>query len=69
VRFVELTGAQARERWRAAGHGDELIDLLAAWQGNPPPAAYTVTDTVEKVTGRSPRIFADWASEHAAAFR
>lgn len=69
VRFVELTEAQARERWRAEGHADELIDLLVSWQGDPPPAAYTVTDTVEKVTGRPPRTFADWAVEHAASFR
>ncbi len=69
VRFVELTEDEARERWRADGHGEELIDLLAAWQGDPPLAAYTVTDTVERVTGRPARRFADWAAEHAADFR
>jgi uncharacterized protein YbjT (DUF2867 family) len=69
VRFVELTEVQARERWRAAGHAEELIELLAAWQGNPPAAAYGVTDTVERLTGRPPRTFAQWAAEHAADFR
>jgi uncharacterized protein YbjT (DUF2867 family) len=28
----------------------------------------TVTDTVERVTGRKPRSFAEWAQEHAARF-
>lgn len=69
VGFVELTEEQARERWRADGHGEELIDLLAAWQGDPPPSAYTVTGSVERITGRPPRTFASWAAEHAGSFR
>ncbi|MFG3697493.1 NAD(P)H-binding protein [Micromonospora sp. NPDC047620] len=69
LRFVELTEQQARDRWRQAGYDDELVDLLASWQGNPPPVAYTVTDTVERLLGRPPRPFATWAHIHAAAFR
>lgn len=38
LRFVELTEEQARDRWRQAGYADELIDLLASWQGDPPPS-------------------------------
>jgi hypothetical protein len=68
VGFVELTVEQARERWRTDGHGEELIDLLVAWQGEPPPSAYTVTDSVECLTGRPPRSFASWAAEHATSF-
>jgi uncharacterized protein YbjT (DUF2867 family) len=30
--------------------------------------AAAVTDTVERVTGRNPRSFAEWAQEHAARF-
>jgi hypothetical protein len=37
--------------------------------GNTPPVGRTVTDTVEKVTGRPARTFAQWAEEHADAFR
>jgi len=69
LRFVELTEAQAREGWRQAGLGEELVDLLASWHGNPPPAAYTVTRTVEDVLGRPPRRFADWVRDHLDAFR
>lgn len=69
VGFEELTDAQARARWRAAGHSEELIELLASWHSSPPPAARTAVDTVKRVTGRPPRTFAQWAREHAAAFR
>ncbi|MBE1564978.1 NAD(P)H-binding protein [Nonomuraea africana] len=69
LEFVELTEEQARERWRTAGYAEELIDLLADWQGNPPPQAYTVVPTVERITGRPPRTFAQWATEHAAHFQ
>jgi uncharacterized protein YbjT (DUF2867 family) len=69
VTLDELTDAQARERWRAAGHSEQLIELLASWHSDPPPAARAAVDTVERVTGRPPRTFAQWAQEHAAAFR
>lgn len=68
VGFEELTDAQARERWRAAGHSEELVELLASWHSSPPAAARTAVDTVERVTGRPPRTFAQWADEHASAF-
>lgn len=69
LEFVELTEEQARERWRQAGHGEELIELLANWQSDPPPQSYTVVPTVEEITGRPPRTFTTWVAEHAARFR
>ncbi|GII03445.1 NmrA family NAD(P)-binding protein [Planobispora takensis] len=69
LRFVELTEEQARERWRQAGYGEELIELLASWQGNPPPEALCVSPAVREITGREPRSFAQWAADHADAFR
>ncbi|MGB9281574.1 MAG: hypothetical protein WCB57_16055, partial [Pseudonocardiaceae bacterium] len=44
---------------------DGLLDLLADAVGKPA----TVFPTVEQVTGRPPRTFAQWAAEHAAYFR
>jgi uncharacterized protein YbjT (DUF2867 family) len=67
--LIELSEHQARDRWRKAGHSAEMIDILVAWQGNPPPAAYTVVNTVEQLTGRPPRTFAQWAAENADKFR
>ena len=69
IRFNELTEAEAREKWQAAGSPQEFIDFMLWVYGNTPPIGYTVVPTVEQVTGRAPRIFAQWASEHADNFR
>jgi len=66
--FVELTEEQARARWRDQGMSDDMVDTLAAWQGNPPPHAYTVTNTVAEILGRPPRSFEEWVKEHAPLF-
>jgi uncharacterized protein YbjT (DUF2867 family) len=69
LRFVELTVEQARKRWQDAGFPDEVIEFFMWAHGNTPPVGYTVVPTVEEVTGRPARTFAQWAVEHAAAFR
>lgn len=69
IRFVELTEAQAREQWRKEGYPDEVIEFFVWAHGNTPPIGYTVVPTVEQVTGCPPRTFAQWAAEHADAFR
>jgi uncharacterized protein YbjT (DUF2867 family) len=69
IQFVELSEAQAREQWRASGYPDEVIEFFVLALGNTPPEGYTVVSTVEQVTGRPPRTFAQWAAEHADAFR
>ncbi|MFF8291402.1 NAD(P)H-binding protein [Streptomyces sp. NPDC016309] len=69
VRLVELTEAEAVARWRAEGRPADVIDFLLDVYGNTPPEGRTVLDTVERVTGRPARTFAEWARTHAAAFR
>ncbi|MEU5884578.1 NAD(P)H-binding protein [Spirillospora sp. NPDC047279] len=64
----DLTPDQARVHMRAQGWPDEIIDHLftyySAWTDDPP----AVLPTVEKVTGRPGRTFAQWCSEHASVF-
>lgn len=67
IDYVELSDAQARERWKEMGFGPDFIELLATWHDN--PMAYTLTNAVEKVLGRPPLRFDTWAQEHAAAFQ
>ena len=67
--FVELTEAEARAGWRAAGFSEEFIEFFVWAHGNTPEIGYTVVPTVELVTGRPARTFAQWAQEHAGAFR
>jgi uncharacterized protein YbjT (DUF2867 family) len=69
LRFVELTEAQAREQWRESGYSEEVIEFFVWALGNTPTEGYTVVPTVEQVTGRPARTFAQWAAEHAEVFR
>ncbi|MBT2525046.1 NAD(P)H-binding protein [Streptomyces sp. ISL-99] len=69
IGLTELSAAQAAERWRRAGMDQETIDFLLDVYGNTPEVGRTVVDTVERVTGRPARTFAEWAQEHADVFR
>ncbi|TDC51980.1 NAD-dependent epimerase/dehydratase family protein [Jiangella ureilytica] len=68
IRFEELARDQIVGQWREQGwsHGD--IEFFLAMRTNPPGAGYTVLPTVEEVTGRPARTFAQWVAEHRAAF-
>ncbi|MFE3939514.1 SDR family oxidoreductase [Streptomyces goshikiensis] len=68
VRFHELTRAEARAamaRSMPAELADDTLDIL----GSPNPAELRVSEDVERVLGRAPRSFSDWATDHVAAFR
>ncbi|MFE4370881.1 SDR family NAD(P)-dependent oxidoreductase [Streptomyces sp. NPDC056835] len=69
IALVELSEETAKERWRAAGQPEEVIDFLIMVYRDTPPEGRTVVGTVEEVTGSPARTFAQWAAEHAAAFR
>ncbi|MEQ4722255.1 NmrA family NAD(P)-binding protein [Nonomuraea sp. B19D2] len=68
IRFEELSEAQYRASMEAWGAGEELIEFAVQLGANPPDAASVVLPTVEQVTGRPGRTFAQWAAEHATAF-
>ncbi|ARF81313.1 NAD(P)H-binding protein [Kitasatospora aureofaciens] len=68
VRFHELTRDEARaamSRSMPAELADDTLDIL----GSPSPAELRVSPDVERVLGRAPRPFADWAVRNVAAFR
>lgn len=69
IQFVELTEEQARERMRNRGAQEDVINFVIGWHANPPKSAYTVVPTVEQVTGRPARTFAQWVSEHVQYFK
>jgi hypothetical protein len=68
ITFRELTVDEMRERYRAQGVPEQMIEFQIEVFGNVPEGAYQVTPTVEQVTGRPPRTFARWAAEHVEAF-
>ncbi|MEV4837099.1 NAD(P)H-binding protein [Nonomuraea sp. NPDC049486] len=67
IAYVELGVAEMCERYRARGVPEELIAFQVE-AFDVPDGVYQVTDTVQAVTGRPPRTFAQWAAEHAEAF-
>ncbi|MBZ6101988.1 SDR family oxidoreductase [Streptomyces olivaceus] len=68
VDFHELTLEEARDgmsRAMPAELADDTLDIL----GSPSPAEQRVSPDIERVLGRAPRTFADWAARNVDAFR
>ncbi|MFK0264005.1 SDR family oxidoreductase [Streptomyces angustmyceticus] len=68
VRFHELTRDEAKAAMTQsmpAELADDTLDIL----GSPSPAELRVSPDVQRVLGRAPRPFADWATRNVAAFR
>ncbi|MER5886163.1 NAD(P)H-binding protein [Streptomyces sp. NPDC001941] len=68
VRFQELTRQEARNamaRTMPAELADDTLDILGA----PSPDEVRVSPDVQRVLGRPPHSFADWAARNTAAFR
>ncbi|MFE9708220.1 SDR family oxidoreductase [Streptomyces sp. NPDC005930] len=68
VAFHELTREEARAAMALsmpAELADDTLDIL----GDPSPAELRVSPDVERVLGRAPHAFADWAARHVDAFR
>ncbi|MFJ1766701.1 SDR family oxidoreductase [Amycolatopsis sp. NPDC088138] len=68
VRFHELTRAEAKAGMTRTMPGelaDDTLDIL----GSPSPAELRVSPDVERVLGRAPRSFTDWAARNVTAFR
>ncbi|QSB14370.1 NAD(P)H-binding protein [Natronosporangium hydrolyticum] len=73
LRLVELTPEAARQEWLdpAQGMDDELLDWLLPTieLGLAPGGAVPATGDFERITGRPPRTFAQWARDHVEDFR
>ncbi|GAA2804456.1 NmrA family NAD(P)-binding protein [Crossiella cryophila] len=68
IGYVDLTEAEVIEQWRAQGYSAEDIGFFLGMRQNPPELGATVAPTVEQVTGKPGRTFAQWVRENAAAF-
>lgn len=69
ITFVRLSEDAERARLRGYGYDDDYVEFGIQLATNPPEAAAAVLPTIEQVTGRPARTFAQWAEEHAARFR
>jgi uncharacterized protein YbjT (DUF2867 family) len=68
IRFIEQTREEARAQMLQFMPG-WAVDTTLAVLGEPTPAEQQISPAVERVLGRPPRAFADWAHDHISAFR
>lgn len=70
IDFEEVTPEEGRARWVRDGlpadYADWLVELLAVSVDG--PGSLPPTDTYERITGRPPRTFAQWAKDHVEDF-
>jgi uncharacterized protein YbjT (DUF2867 family) len=68
VRFVELTRTEAHARM-AAFMPEPVVQTTLAVLGEPNAAELRLSPDVERVLGRAPHSFAEWARRNVEAFR
>jgi hypothetical protein len=68
VRFTELSRAQARDRM-AEYMPEPVVEATLGVLGTPTEAEQRVGPDIERLLGRPPRAFADWAERNIEAFR
>ncbi|MFJ8442072.1 NAD(P)H-binding protein [Kitasatospora griseola] len=68
VRFVEQTPEEARAQLLAF-MPEPVVETTLSILGAPTPAERRISPDVERVLGRAPRTFADWARRYVAAFK
>lgn len=68
VRFVEQTRDEARAQMLRF-MPEQVVETTLAILGEPTAAEQRVSPDIERLLGRAPRTFADWARRHVAAFR
>lgn len=69
IALERITRQQAIDRLLAEGVSVADAEYVVGWHSDPPVEARTVVDTIEKVTGRPARTFAQWVAEHADRFK
>lgn len=69
ITFVEQSEEEARQGWREQGYEEGDIDFFIQMGKNPPEIGYTVVPTVEQVTGRPAKTFAQWLEENKHHFQ
>ncbi|HEY1179409.1 MAG TPA: NAD(P)H-binding protein [Phytomonospora sp.] len=68
ITLVELTEEEVLAQLLAEGWDEGSAAWMIGIRKDTPEIGYTVVDTVERVTGRPARTFAQWSRENAALF-
>lgn len=68
IRFIEQTRDEAHAQMLRF-MPEFVVETTLTILGEPTPAEQRISPDVERLLGRAPRTFADWAQRHIAAFR
>ncbi|WP_340017174.1 NAD(P)H-binding protein [Paenibacillus sp. FSL K6-1318] len=69
IKLMERSEEQVIQEWKEKGYDDEFIQyFIIEMVKNPPAEVYTVLPTIEEVTGKPARTFAQWVSENKSYF-
>ncbi|MEV0649480.1 NAD(P)H-binding protein [Phytomonospora sp. NPDC050363] len=68
IELVELSEEEVAADLAAQGWDEASAAWMIGIRKDTPEIGYTVVDTVERVTGRPARTFAQWARENASVF-
>ncbi|MCE7010433.1 NAD(P)H-binding protein [Kibdelosporangium philippinense] len=68
ITYIEMTKEEAIAKWRGCGYSEEYVAFFLDLMENPVEEATVPQPTVELVTGKPARPFAQWVRENAAAF-
>jgi uncharacterized protein YbjT (DUF2867 family) len=68
VRFIEQTRDEAHAQMLRF-MPEPVVETTLTILGEPTPAEQRISPDIERLLGRAPRTFADWAQRHIAAFR
>lgn len=68
IRFVEQTPAQARDLM-ARYMPEEVVEATLGILGTPSAEEQRISPDIERVLGRPPRPFSEWAAHNTTAFR
>lgn len=69
LRYQEVPPERARQGIVGAGFSEQFADALLAMQAQSIEQPAPVTGEVEKILGRPPFGYAQWAADHTAAFQ
>lgn len=68
IKFEEMSENEARQSWRDQGYEEGDIEFFVLMGKNPPEEGHTVLPTIQQVTGRPAKTFAEWVFEHKGEF-
>jgi hypothetical protein len=69
IKLIEMTEREVKTEWKNKGYDEQFINyFIIEMRKTPPKQTYTVLPTIEQVTGKPARTFAQWVHENKHHF-